>query len=93
MGKLAQNHAGLRPCTPFGVMKLLEEHKIVASGKNAVVIGASNIVGRPMALELLNAEATVTVCNSKTKDLPEHIKRADIIVAGIGKPGVINHSG
>jgi methylenetetrahydrofolate dehydrogenase (NADP+) / methenyltetrahydrofolate cyclohydrolase len=89
MGKLAQNHAGLRPCTPFGVMKLLEEHKIVASGKNAVVIGASNIVGRPMALELLNAQATVTVCNSKTKDLAEHIKRADIIVAGIGKPGVI----
>ncbi len=73
-------------CTPFGVMKLLEEYNIDVSGKNAVVLGRSNIVGKPMAILLLNANATVTICHSKTVDLNKICKSADILVAAIGKP-------
>ena len=73
-------------CTPFGVMKLLEEYNIPTSGKNAVVLGRSNIVGKPMAILLLNANATVTVCHSKTVNLNKICKSADILVAAIGKP-------
>ena len=71
----------LRACTPYGVMKMLEFHKVPVWGANAVVIGASNIVGKPMAMMLLQAGATVTICNSKTRDLASHTRNADIIVA------------
>ncbi len=84
IGKLMQNKPHLRPCTPKGVMTLLATIGIDLVGKNAVVVGASNIVGRPMAMELLNAYATVTICHSKTQNLPEKLKQADIVVAAVG---------
>jgi methylenetetrahydrofolate dehydrogenase (NADP+)/methenyltetrahydrofolate cyclohydrolase len=89
LGRLAQGQPLLRPCTPYGIIKLLAEYKINLSGLNAVVVGASNIVGRPMALELLTEDCTVTICHSKTKDLAQHISCADLLVAAIGHPGVI----
>ena len=73
-------------CTPFGVLKMLQSENIEMSGKNAVVIGRSNIVGKPMAMLLLKENCTVTICHSKTKDLKEVCKNADILVAAIGKP-------
>lgn len=85
VGKLALREGGTVACTPLGVMELLARSGISAAGKRAVVVGRSNIVGRPMALLLLNADATVTVCHSKTKDLAEECRRADILVAAIGK--------
>jgi methylenetetrahydrofolate dehydrogenase (NADP+)/methenyltetrahydrofolate cyclohydrolase len=85
-GRLAQKNPLLRPCTPYGCMKLLETTGVVLRGAYAVIVGASNIVGRPMALELLLADATVTVCNSKTRDLAARVAQADIVVAGVGKP-------
>ncbi|HXG28022.1 MAG TPA: bifunctional methylenetetrahydrofolate dehydrogenase/methenyltetrahydrofolate cyclohydrolase FolD [Nevskiales bacterium] len=89
MGKLAQKKPGLRPCTPYGCLKLIETTGIALRGARAVVVGASNIVGRPMALELLLADATVTICNSKTRDLPGIVSQADIVVAGVGRPGFV----
>ena len=89
IGKLMQNKAYLRPCTPKGVMTMLATTGIDLVGKNCVVVGASNIVGRPMAMELLNARATVTICNSKTQDLSGKLKQADVIVAAVGKPKMI----
>jgi len=89
IGKLMQNKAYLRPCTPKGVMTMLATTGIDLVGKNCVVVGASNIVGRPMAMELLNARATVTVCNSKTQDLSGKLKQADVIVAAVGIPKMI----
>ncbi len=86
MGRLLQNNPTLRPCTPRGVMTMLEKSNINPSGLDAVVIGASNIVGRPMAIELLNAGATVTICHSKTQDLLGKVKSADIVVAAVGIP-------
>ena len=86
MGRLLQNNPTLRPCTPRGVMTMLEKSNINPSGLDAVVIGASNIVGRPMAIELLNAGATVTICHSKTQDLPGKVKSADIVIAAVGIP-------
>jgi methylenetetrahydrofolate dehydrogenase (NADP+)/methenyltetrahydrofolate cyclohydrolase len=86
IGLLAQRTPRLRPCTPYGCMKMLEHAGIDPKGMDAVVIGQSNIVGRPAALELLMRGATVTICHSQTKDLIGHIQRADLIVAGIGKP-------
>ncbi len=86
IGRLLQRRPGLRPCTPYGVIKMLERTNTAVAGKRAVVVGASNIVGRPMAMELLLANATVTICNSKTRDLAAEVSRADIVVAGIGKP-------
>ena len=83
-GLLMQNKSQLRPCTPKGVITLLDEMGIDLIGKYAVVIGASNIVGRPMAMELLNKRATVTICNSKTPDLAGKVKQADIVVAAVG---------
>lgn len=74
-----------RPCTPYGVMKLLEAYAIPTAGAEAVVIGRSNIVGKPMALLLLEAGATVTICHSKTADLASHTRRADIVVAAVGR--------
>ncbi len=86
IGKLLLNEVGTISCTPYGVMKLLEYENIDVAGKNAVVIGRSNIVGKPMAALLLNANATVTVCHSKTKDIEEICKRADVIIAAVGRP-------
>lgn len=85
MGKLAMNEPCLVACTPNGVMKMLESENIGVSGKSAVVIGRSNIVGKPMAMLLTNANATVTLCHSKTKNLKEICAGADIIVAALGK--------
>lgn len=88
-GRLAQRRPQLRPCTPFGIMMLLDSINQTYKGKHAVVVGASNIVGRPMALELLIAGATVTVCHRFTHDLEYFIKQADILVSAVGKPNFI----
>lgn len=77
------------PCTPYGVMKMLESENVELRGAEAVVIGASNIVGKPMALLLQKAGATVTICNSKTKDLAAHTRRADVLVVATGRPEMI----
>lgn len=90
MGKLIQGHPGLRPCTPMGVMRLLTHYQLNVAGLSALVIGASTIVGRPMALELLLAKATVTIAHSKTQGLEHYIRRADILVTATGVPGLIN---
>ncbi|HFC54377.1 MAG TPA: bifunctional methylenetetrahydrofolate dehydrogenase/methenyltetrahydrofolate cyclohydrolase FolD [Gammaproteobacteria bacterium] len=89
MGRLALRLPILRPCTPFGVMTLLESTGQPIRGQHAVVVGASNIVGRPMSLELLLAGCTVTICHRFTRDLPAQVERADILVVGVGKPGLI----
>ena len=89
VGRLAQRKPKLRPCTPLGVMYLLDHYGIAVRGKDAIVVGASNIVGRPMALELLLAGATVTVCHRFTTGLREKVSRADIVVVAVGKPGMI----
>ncbi len=86
MGSLCIKEECLVACTPNGIMKMLERENIQTKGKNAVVIGRSNIVGKPMAMLLLNADATVTVCHSKTQNLKEVCANADILVAAIGKP-------
>ncbi|MDR0588701.1 MAG: bifunctional methylenetetrahydrofolate dehydrogenase/methenyltetrahydrofolate cyclohydrolase FolD [Burkholderiales bacterium] len=86
VGRLTLRMPTLRPCTPYGCMRLLAETGEDLVGKHAVIIGQSNIVGRPMALELLMARCTITVCHSKTRDLPRLIHDADIVVAGMGKP-------
>ena len=77
------------PCTPFGIMELLREYGISAAGKHCVVVGRSNIVGKPMALLLLRDNGTVTICHSRTPDLAAEVRRADILVAAVGKPGLI----
>lgn len=89
LGKLARGEAGLRSCTPAGVMELLAEAKIDLAGKNAIVIGRSILVGKPVALMLLEANATVTIAHSRTKDLVEVTRKADIIIAAIGRPEMI----
>lgn len=86
IGHLAQKNPLLRPCTPYGVMKMLEHCDIDPCGMDAVIVGASNIVGRPMMMELLLARATTTVCHSKTRDLAEKVAHADIVVAAVGIP-------
>ena len=86
LGKLLAGEKGLRPCTPLGVMVLLNHFKIPLSGKRAVVIGRSNLVGKPVGLLLLEANASVTFCHSKTSDLTEVVRQAEIVVAAIGKP-------
>ena len=78
-----------RPCTPYGVMKILESEHVVLRGAVAVIIGASNIVGKPMAMLLQAAGSTVTICNSKTRDLAWHTRHADIVVVATGKPGMV----
>jgi len=88
-GRLAQRRPLLRPCTPRGVMTLLESIGVDLTGLDAVVVGASNIVGRPMSLELLMARCTVTICHSKTKDLAGKVAAADIVVAGVGIPNFV----
>ena len=89
VGRLSQRIPALRPCTPKGIITLLEHTQVDLHGLNAVVVGASNIVGRPMSLELLLAGATTTVCHRFTNDLSEHVKRADILVVAVGKPDFI----
>ena len=88
-GRLAQKRPLLRPCTPYGVMTLLKHTGINLRGLKACVVGASNIVGRPQALELLLADCTVTICNSKTQNLAEEVGRADLVVVGVGKPNFV----
>jgi len=89
LGLLAQGRPYLRPCTPYGVMRLLNYENIALRGLDAVIVGTSNIVGKPMALELLNAGCTVTLCHSATRDLEGHVKQADLLVTAIGKAGII----
>lgn len=86
IGRLVLKRPTLRPCTPYGCMRLIESTGVPLAGQHAVVIGQSNIVGRPMALELLIARCTVTVCHSATRDLPGLVRQADIVVAGVGRP-------
>ncbi|OOF43318.1 bifunctional methylenetetrahydrofolate dehydrogenase/methenyltetrahydrofolate cyclohydrolase [Rodentibacter rarus] len=89
VGRLCQRIPTLRACTPYGVMKLLETTGVDLHGKHAVIVGASNIVGRPMSLELLLAGATVTVTHRFTKDLETHVRQADILVVAVGKPNLV----
>jgi methylenetetrahydrofolate dehydrogenase (NADP+)/methenyltetrahydrofolate cyclohydrolase len=89
IGRLAQRNPQLRPCTPKGVMTLLSKTGINLKGLDAVVVGASNIVGRPMALELMLAGCTTTVCHRFTKDLEAQVRRADLLVVAVGKPNFI----
>jgi methylenetetrahydrofolate dehydrogenase (NADP+)/methenyltetrahydrofolate cyclohydrolase len=89
VGRLVAGLDGFVPCTPFGVMKLLEEYNISVRGMDACVIGASNIVGKPMMNLLLNASATVEICRSSTRNLKEHTLKADLIVVGVGKPNLL----
>ncbi|RLK51164.1 methenyltetrahydrofolate cyclohydrolase /5,10-methylenetetrahydrofolate dehydrogenase (NADP+) [Alkalispirillum mobile] len=89
MGRLTLRLSGLRPCTPHGVMTMLEKTGIDLVGKDAVIIGQSNIVGRPMAMELLNARCTITICHSRTQNLAERVKAADVVVAAVGRPGFV----
>jgi methylenetetrahydrofolate dehydrogenase (NADP+)/methenyltetrahydrofolate cyclohydrolase len=89
VGNLSTQRPGLVPCTPAGVMEILERSAIPVAGTEAVVIGRSDIVGKPVAMLLLNQNATVTVCHSKTHDLPAVCRRADILVAAIGRPGMV----
>lgn len=89
MGRLVRGTDGVIACTPKGVMRLLESAGIALAGKEAVVVGRSNIVGKPMALLLLQQNATVTICHSRTADLSAHTRQADILVAAVGRPGFI----
>ena len=89
LGNLASGHPVFVPATPLGIMTLLKEYKIQIEGKKCVVVGRSNLVGRPMALSLLNNNGTVTICHSRTKDLGEITREADILVVAIGKPRYI----
>jgi methylenetetrahydrofolate dehydrogenase (NADP+)/methenyltetrahydrofolate cyclohydrolase len=92
LGFLMAGTPRVKPCTPFGIMRMLEHYKIPVTGKNAVVIGRSNIVGKPMAQLLLAADATVTICHSKTRDLKAHTQNADIVVVALGKPEFVDAS-
>ncbi len=89
VGALVTGNPLLRPCTPYGAMKLLEKMGIEIEGKHAVIVGRSNIVGKPMALMLLQMNATVTICTSKTRNLAHHTRNADILVVATGKPQMI----
>ena len=92
VGLLSTQRSGLVPCTPAGVMEILRRSGIAVAGQEAVVVGRSDIVGKPVAMLLLNANATVTVCHSKTRDLAEVCGRADILVAAIGRAGMITRN-
>ena len=91
-GLLMTGQPLFRPCTPYGVMKMLESEGVALRGAEAVIVGASNIVGKPMAMLLLQAGATITICNSKTRDLAAQTRRADVLVVATGKPGMIDGS-
>jgi methylenetetrahydrofolate dehydrogenase (NADP+)/methenyltetrahydrofolate cyclohydrolase len=90
IGKLMQNKPFIRPCTPKGVITMLDSINYNLKGKHCVIVGASKIVGRPMAMELLNLDATVTICNSATKDIKQKAKSADVIIAAAGVPHLVN---
>ncbi|MCP4677138.1 MAG: bifunctional methylenetetrahydrofolate dehydrogenase/methenyltetrahydrofolate cyclohydrolase FolD [Deltaproteobacteria bacterium] len=90
LGNLFAGKPGLRPCTPVGCMKLLDEAGVVLEGKNAVVVGRSNIVGKPMAMMLLERHASVTICHSRTQKLAHVVAEADVVVAAVGHPAVID---
>ncbi len=92
VGALVTGNMRFAPCTPYGAMKLLEKSGVAIEGKHAVIVGRSNIVGKPMALLLLQANATVTICTSKTADLAKHTRDADILVVAIGKPKMVTGS-
>lgn len=89
IGKLTVGQDGFVPCTPYGIMKMFEKYNIELEGKKAVIVGRSNIVGKPMAQCLLSKNATVTICHSRTQDLTKELKDADIVIAAIGKRNVI----
>lgn len=89
LGRLVRGEAGLRSCTPAGVMRLLEEYEIEVKGKQAVVIGRSILVGKPLSLMLLEADATVTIAHSRTQDLTAIARSADILIAAVGRPGLV----
>jgi methylenetetrahydrofolate dehydrogenase (NADP+)/methenyltetrahydrofolate cyclohydrolase len=89
VGRLAQRIPKLRSCTPKGIITLLDRYNIELRGKHAVIVGASNIVGRPMTLELLLAGCTTTTCHRFTKDLENHVRQADVVVVAVGKPNFI----
>lgn len=89
LGRLAQRRPLLRPCTPLGIMALLDNIQQVYKNRHAVIIGASNIVGRPMALELLLAGSTITICHRFTENLADYVQQADILVSAVGRPGII----
>lgn len=88
-GNLMVGHPTIRPCTPYGVMKMLESIDYPIRGAHAVIVGASNIVGKPMAMLMLQAGATITICNSKTRDLAFHTKLADVLIAATGRRNII----
>lgn len=90
VGRLAQRMPVLRPCTPAGVIDLLDGTGQDITGMHAVIVGASNIVGRPMGLELLLKGCTVTTCHRFTKDLEGHVRQADLVIVAVGKPGIVN---
>jgi methylenetetrahydrofolate dehydrogenase (NADP+)/methenyltetrahydrofolate cyclohydrolase len=92
LGRLVLNKPAPRACTPAGVMELLKRYRIPIAGKHAVVVGRSDIVGKPIALMLLHENATVTICHSRTANLAEECRRADILVAAIGKPAALDHT-
>jgi methylenetetrahydrofolate dehydrogenase (NADP+)/methenyltetrahydrofolate cyclohydrolase len=92
VGRLTLNEPGLRPCTPAGIIELLDRHEIQMKGARAVVMGRSRIVGLPIALLLLHRHATVTICHSRTKDLPAVAREADILIAAIGRTGMVDRS-
>ncbi|ART61761.1 bifunctional methylenetetrahydrofolate dehydrogenase/methenyltetrahydrofolate cyclohydrolase FolD [Kushneria marisflavi] len=89
LGRLAQRMPTLRPCTPMGVMTLLNEHQLDVRGMTATIVGASNIVGRPMALELLLAGCTITVCHRFTRDLKQHVESAELLIVAVGNPNLV----
>jgi len=89
VGLLAKGRPGLRPCTPQGVMELLRRHHVALEGAEAVVVGRSDLVGKPLASLLLAENATVTICHSRTRDLAEVCRRADVLVAAVGRPGLV----
>ena len=92
VGKLATGQDAFISCTPYGIVKILEEYEIETEGKNAVILGRSNIVGKPMIQCMLNKNATVTVCHSRTRNIGEIIKNADILIAAIGKPKFVTEN-
>src|SRR6202040_676234 len=89
LGRLVSGRPGLVACTPAGCMEILRRNDIQIEGANAVVLGRSDIVGKPMALLLMHANATVTICHSKTRDLPEVVRRADIVIAALGRAAMV----
>lgn len=90
LGRLLQFEPTFRPCTPFGIIRLLEAYAIELKGKRCVILGASNIVGKPMAAECLMAKATVTICNSATCDLQTQIAQADLLISAMGRPDIVD---